>query len=697
MSSGLRLTRTYSLRSLLGIALIAVILVGFYRHVAVENLKTQETSFNVAVAQSLAVTLWPYYAEFVREAGFMPLEALADTPQFRAMHREIAERMRGLRVLKVKIYDAEGRTVFSTDLSQIGESASDNPAFARAMAGAPASELIYRGRLRSFDDEVLENIDVLSSYIPIRRQDGAAVEGGFEIFSDVTAMVNDIDRTSYTILGGVTGLLLLLYVFLLALVMRADRLLERHERENQRRQKTRMEYLARYDALTDLPNRSHFMELLSGAITRARRDGSRLGMIALSIDRFKLINDSMGHEYSDRALVEFARRLRACVGEEAIIARLGGDQFAIMDPSLGVPRQARAQAERIVERSAELLQVNGKDIVLTASLGLAALGPGAEDAESLAENAIAAMRKAKRLGRNGFVFFTPEPGTRPHERLGLEMDLRRALVAGQFVLHYQPRVDTHTGEVSSMEALLRWRHPDRGMLMPNDFIPLVEDMDLMVPIGAWALEQACHQVKAWQLAGHSGLRVSVNVSLRQFRAESLLESVRHALTASGLDAGSLELELTESVLADDIAKAQAIALELRALGVNIALDDFGTGYSSLSYLIHFPVTCLKIDRVFVTDLPHNTRHTALARTIATMASGLGMSTVAEGVENQAQYELLRDLGYTEAQGFWLGSPWAAEEVPEAIRNLEARKLLSPVSTPARLSLRARTPHQESTA
>ncbi|MDR2876932.1 MAG: EAL domain-containing protein, partial [Chromatiales bacterium] len=684
MSAELQLTRSYSLRSLLGIAIIAAVLVGFYRHIAVENLKTQETSFNVAVAQSLSVTLWPHYAEFVREAGFMPLEALADTPQFHAMRREITERMRGLRILKVKIYDADGRIVFSSDTSQIGEAGVNKPAFAHTTA--PTSELIYRS---SSDDEIFKNIDVLSSYIPIHAQEGGVVDGGFEIFSDVTDMVKDIKRTSYLVFGGVTSLLLLLYVFLVALVMRADRLIKRHERDNQQRQQTRMEYLARYDVLTDLPNRSHFMELLSAAITQAKRTGARLGMIALSIDRFKLVNDSMGHEYGDRALIEFARRLRDCIGTDAIIARLGGDQFAIMDASLGVPQLSKAHAEHIVERSAELMQVNGRDIVLTTSLGLAAFGPAAQDAETLVENAIAAMRKAKRLGRNDFVFFTPEPGNRAHERLKLEMDLRRALVDQQFVLHYQPRVDTHTGTVSSVEALLRWQHPQRGLLMPNDFISLIEDMDLVVPVGAWVLEQACQQVKAWQLAGHSNLGVSVNVSLRQFRAESLLESVRHALTSSNLDASALELELTESVLADDIAKAQAIALELRALGVTIALDDFGTGYSSLSYLIHFPVSCLKIDRMFVTDLPHNTRHVALARAIATMANGLGMSTVAEGVENQAQHELLRDLGYTETQGFWLGRPWVADEVPEAIDNLQARpQLLAPsCAAPTRLTRR----------
>ena len=694
MSSTLHLTRAYSLRSLIGIAIIAVVLVGFYRHIAVENLKAQETSFNVSLAQSLSATLWPYYAEFVRQARLMPAEALEHTPQFQAMQREIVDRMRGLRVLKVKIYDAEGRTVFSTDRGQVGADEFDNTALARAMAGEPASELVFHRRFSAFD-RVIEDVNVLASYIPIRRDEQSPVEGGFEIYSDVTPMVRDIERTSYTILAGVTALLLLLYAFLLAVVQRADRLIDQHERERQRHQQTRMEYLARYDALTELPNRSHFMELLSAAVTQARRDGSRLGMIYVSIDRFKLVNDSLGHEYGDRALVEFARRLRACVGEEPVIARMGGDKFAVMDRSLGVPHIAKAYAERIVERAASPMHVNGYDIVLTASLGIAAVGPAAEDAELLVENAIAAMRKAKQAGRNGFVFFSPEPGARPHERLGLEMDLRRALVARQFVLHYQPRVDTRTGEVSSLEALLRWQHPQRGLLMPAEFVSLIEDMDLMVPIGAWVLEEACRQTQAWHAAGHHRLRVSVNVSLRQFRADSLPHSVRRALTGSGLDSGALELELTESVLADDLVKARAILSELRALGVNVAIDDFGTGYSSLSYLIHFPVTCLKVDRLFVSDLPDNTRHAALVTAIAAMAKSLGLSTVAEGVENWAQYEFLRDIGYTEVQGFCLGPPRTAEEVPAAIAEFAGRLLARPEAAGARQLRVAEAANEES--
>lgn len=676
MTSRLRLTRAYSVRSLIGIALIAMVLVGFYRHVAIENLKTQETSFNISLARSLSMTLWPYYAEFVQESRYMPADALADTPQFHAMRREILDRMRGLRVVKVTIYDTGGLVVFSTDPAEIGSDGSSNPRFATAMQGTPASELLERGPFEGFEGTI-EDADVLSSYIPVRRDGNGPVEAGFEIFSDVTSMVADIRRTGYTIAAGVTTLLLLLYGFLLVVVQRADRLIDRHERDRLQREQAKLDYLTRFDALTDLPNRSHFMDLLAAAVARAGREGSRLGLIYLSIDRFKLVNDSLGHEYGDRALIEFARRLRGCVGGDPVIARMGGDQFAILDPALGTARAARECAERILGTAQQPIRLDGREIVLTASLGISLAGSGMSGAEQLLENAISAMRSAKQSGRNGFAFYRHDPERRPRERLVLEMDLRKGLERGEFELHYQPRVDTRTGEVGSLEALLRWRHPKRGLIMPDEFVPLLEDMDLMIPAGAWALAEACRQAAAWDRSGLEGLRISVNVSLRQFRSRSLIASVRSALVDAGLDPGRLELELTESVLADDLDEARHILTDLKAIGVDIALDDFGTGYSSLSYLIHLPVTCLKLDRVFVTDLPDNRHHVALTTAIVAMAGSLGLRTVAEGAETLEQYRLLQSLGYEEVQGFWLGAACAADEMPALVRDIAARSLGTP--------------------
>ena len=678
MDAKLRLTRNYSIRSLLGIIVVAAVLVSFYRYIAVRNLITQETNFNVSLARSMAVTLLPHHAEFMRDAAHIPPDRLAESPELQAMLREVIDRMRGLRVIKVKIYDTHGYTLFSTDTRQIGEDKSANHGFLRAMAGHPASELTFRDSFSSFE-QVIENVDVLSSYIPIRHDGEGRVDGVFEIYSDVTSLVHDIGRTGYTILAGVTVLLLTLYGFLLTVVRRADRMLQAYEAEQRQRQQARLDYLAHHDGLTDLPNRSHFMIRLSEAIARARAARTGLGIIYLSLDRFKLINDGLGHENGDRILVEFARRLRACVDDDGVVARMGGDQFAIMSPALATARAARLHAESIILRANQSMPIGGRDIVLTVSLGLAALQDGSEDAELLVEHAITAMRKSKEAGRNGFVFYTRQIDSKPQERLQMEMDLRRALERREFVLYYQPRIDTASGAVVGMEALLRWQHPERGLVAPMDFVPLLEDMELMVPVGAWVMEEACRQTSAWHAAGLPQLRVSVNLSLRQFRAASLADAVRHALQESGLDGKYLELELTESVLADNVAKARHVLERLKSLGVGVAIDDFGTGYSSLSYLINFPVTCLKIDRAFVADVAANPAHAALTTAIVAMADSLGLDTVAEGVETGAQLAFISTLGCSEVQGFWFSPPVPAHEFPAVVTAIEQR------SAPLRIS------------
>jgi diguanylate cyclase (GGDEF)-like protein len=678
LGAKLQLTRNYSIRSLLGIVIIAVALVLFYRTITIQNLITQETKFNVSLARSMAVTMLPHHAEFMRDAAHISPAELADSTRLQAMMREVVDKMRGLRVIKIKLYDTRGYTLFSTDTRQIGEDKSGNQGFLTAMAGQPASELTFRDSFSSFE-QVIENVDVLSSYIPIRRDEDGQVDGVFEIYSDVSSLVNDIERTGYTILAGVTVLLLILYGFLLAVVRRADRVLERYEEEQRQRHQARLDYLTHYDGLTELPNRSRFMAVLSESIAHARSGQTGLGIIYLSLDRFKLINDGLGHEIGDRILVEFARRLRACVDGDGVVARMGGDHFAILSTSFATARAARLHAENIILRSNQIMRVGGRDIVLTVSLGIAALQDDSDDADLLLEQAISAMRKAKESGRNGLVFYTRQIDSKPQERLQLEMDLRRALERREFILHYQPRVDVASRVVTGMEALLRWQHPERGLVAPMDFVPLLEDMELMIPVGAWVMEEACRQASAWHASGYPHLRVSVNLSLRQFRAASLVDAVCHALQESSLDGRYLELELTESVLADNVDKARHVLQKLKALGVGVAIDDFGTGYSSLSYLINFPVTCLKVDRVFITDVAANKAHAALTTAIVAMAESLGLDTVAEGVETSEQLEFISALGCSEVQGFWFSPPVSAHEFPAAIAAIEQR------SAPRRIS------------
>ncbi len=671
MSEPFRLIRVYSLKSFFGIAVVALALVFFYRAIAVDALKQQETKFNVALAQSLSITVWPTYSGFVRSAKTLPVDRLAAEPEIRQLHHDIAEKVRGLKIIKVKIYDSSGLTVFSTDRSQIGEIKAENEGFLVAMAGSPASELVFKDTFSAFED-VIENRNVLSSYIPIRQTADASIEGVFEIYSDVTPLVWDISRTGYTILGGVTSLSLLLYLFLLVTVRRADQIIKRQGQETQQRQQAKIQYLAHFDALTDLPNRTRYMEILAQAIRRAKDKAQGLGVICIAIDKFKIINDSLGHELGDKVLIEVARRLRASVHDGGTVARMGGDQFAIVIEGLSSQQTATFIAENIIGKFGKPIHEAGHEIVVTLSMGITIRQEEEEqdNAAQVVENAIAAMRVAKDKGRNCFVIYTREINAKAHGRFELEMGLRKALANREFVLHYQPRVNSETGRVNAVEALVRWQHPNQELVRPAEFIYLLEDMDLMVPVGEWIIAEACRQTKTWHDSGYPKLRVSVNLSLRQFRSDTLLNCVRKALGDSGLPAQYLELELTESVLADDIRQATNILRSLKELGVSLAIDDFGTGYSSLSYLMHFPVNCLKIDRSFIGDVTTNKDSAALTTAITAMAKSLGLETVAEGVETSEQLRFVTALGCTEVQGYLIGEPLPAEKLTDSL--LDAR-------------------------
>ena len=673
MRHPLRLSRTYSFRSLLGIGGVAVILVLFYRSVAIDNLKTLETGFNVSLARSLSLTLWPHYAEFMHDSQSMPFPALARTPQFQAMKREVNAKISGLRVINVRIYGPQGLMVFSTGSDEIGENHAGAPMVQRAMAGEAASTFLAPVPTSAArTDSVQQNQQrrLLSTFIPIRRDDRAPIEGVFEIQSDITPFVEDVRELSYTILGGVTTLLLLLYGFLLAVVQRADRLLKANEAERSEREQARLDRLARFDGLTDLPNRSYFMTLLNQSLKSEHRNGRGLAAIYIGLDRFKLINDTLKHEQGDRILIEIARRLRACLTESAVLARVGGDQFAILATYIGGEKEARAIAARIIEQINLPIELGGREVALTASIGIA-LNEGSGNGEALIENAISAMKQAKEYGGNGICCFARDPDSEPGKRLEIEMALRAAVARSEFVLYYQPRISASTGKVVAVEALLRWRHPSRGLVPPAEFVPVLEEIGLMVPVGSWVIAEACRQLRAWTVE-FPDLKISVNVSLQQFRSGLLVDEVRSALQRSGVSGSRLELELTESTLADDLESARAIAIEIKKLGVGLAIDDFGTGYSSLGYLIHFPVDCLKIDRIFIADLPDNDRHAALVTAITAMAGSLGLQTVAEGIETAAQDETARRLGCTELQGFWFSEPRPVEEIPDCIAELRER-------------------------
>jgi diguanylate cyclase (GGDEF)-like protein/PAS domain S-box-containing protein len=418
-----------------------------------------------------------------------------------------------------------------------------------------------------------------------------------------------------------------------------------------RQAEKRISYMARHDGLTGLPNRLLFHEHLDEALLRLRRGNEKLAIHCLDLDHFKDVNDTLGHPTGDKLLMAGADRLRSCMRAGDIVARVGGDEFAILQMALKGPLEAHALAERIENRTSEPYDIEGHQIMSGASNGIALAPADGETSDPLLQKADMALYRAKEDGRCTFRFFEPSMDACLRARHALERDLRKAIRFGEFELFYQPLIMLETGVITGFEALLRWRSPERGMVSPGEFIPLAEETGLIVPLGEWVLGKACAEAATWP----GDLTLAVNLSPVQFKKGNLPQVVRATLAGSGLPAARLELEITESILLEESKTNLGILRHLRALGVGISLDDFGTGYSSLNYLRSFAFNKIKIDRSFIAEVG-NTECLAIVRAIAKLAADLGIPTVAEGVETEAQRELIRKEGCTEMQGYLFSRP-----------------------------------------
>ncbi len=435
-----------------------------------------------------------------------------------------------------------------------------------------------------------------------------------------------------------------------------------------RRYEEQLVYQATHDPLTGLPNRTLLQDRLGQALAlEAFRRRTPLCVMFLDLDNFKKVNDTLGHTVGDMLLKAVANRLKNCVRGGDTVARLGGDEFIVVLPNVREVPDVVIVARKILDIFATPFLLMGHEIYITASIGIAIFPNDGETVDALLKNADAAMYHAKEQGKNNYQFYSEDMNTRVFERLALETSLHRAVKQREFLIHYQPRVDLRTGRISGVEALVRWNHPEMGLVSPARFIPLAEETGLIVPLGEWVLRTACAQNRIWQEEGLAPLRVAVNLSARQFRQENLIEMVGAVLAETGLDPRWLELELTESLVMQQAEKSAAVLRELAAMGIEVAIDDFGTGYSSLSYLKRFPIGNLKIDQSFVRDLCRDAEDATLVRTIITMAHGLGMRTIAEGVETLEQLEFLYRHGCEEMQGYYFSRPVSAEEFALLLR------------------------------
>ncbi|HEV7608455.1 MAG TPA: EAL domain-containing protein [Steroidobacteraceae bacterium] len=441
-----------------------------------------------------------------------------------------------------------------------------------------------------------------------------------------------------------------------------------------------LRHLATHDALTGLPNRVLLDDRLEQAIVHAERDAHRFAVLVLDLDRFKFINDSLGHRAGDELLNKFAQRLQGIVKKIDTVARVGGDEFVLVLGTAAHRSDAEGVAQRAIDTLRAPIRISGVDLHISTSVGIAFYPTDGTSSENLIAHADAAMYCAKQRGRNNLQFFEPGMDTATRERVRLESDLHTALENQEFELYYQPKVDTATDYFHSAEALIRWRHPERGIVMPEDFIPLAEECGLINAIGEWVLREACRQCREWQREGFPPLRVAVNVSASQFRQGDLLAVIHRAVNDAGLDPRCLELELTESAVMTNPEESTGILQKLNTMGVMVSVDDFGTGYSSMSYLRRFPIDKLKIDRGFVKDLMTRADDASIVQAIISLAHSLRLKVVAEGVETPEQLHSLKSMGCDQYQGFHFSPPLTASDFGALMRRREQSEIAAAETT-----------------
>ncbi|ABO49880.1 diguanylate cyclase/phosphodiesterase with PAS/PAC and GAF sensor(s) [Desulforamulus reducens MI-1] len=425
-----------------------------------------------------------------------------------------------------------------------------------------------------------------------------------------------------------------------------------------------LRYLAYHDSLTELPNRTLFNDRLSMALNQAHRNKNKLAVMFLDLDHFKKVNDTLGHDIGDQLLKGIAQRFSKLLRKGDTIARIGGDEFTILLHNITRAENASIVADKIIDTLANPWIIGNHEFHITTSIGIALYPDDGTDAESLLKNADAAMYQAKEMGRNNYQFYTPTMNAQTLRRFELENNLRRALDRKEFVIYYQPQVEIHTGKIVGVEALIRWQHPQRGMISPAEFIPMAEETGLIIPIGEWILRRACAQNKAWQDRGFSPMRVTVNLSARQFLQPHLPQYISNVLEDTGLGPQWLELEITESLAMKDVAFTEKTLIELRKMGITLAIDDFGTGYSSLNYLKRLPIDILKIDRSFIHDLNTESDDVAIISAIITLGHNLKMKVVAEGVETKEQLMFLRQQQCDLMQGYLFTKPLPVRELEQ---------------------------------
>jgi len=663
------LLRNFILVGLGSIILALFIVSTLVQRLSVENLVLVSENKNVALARLLVNDVWQEHAPGFEKIKLLSPAEIKRSGVYQQMQVDIGKHIRGVAILKVKIFDHTGLTLYSTDPAQIGEKKQLSANVERALAGEVVSKLAFRDKIYA-NEEMLTKRNVVSSYIPLRSRvydEASPIVGVIEIYSDVSSLYEQVGETRNNIIIIMAVAMLLLFAVLFLFVRKAAEVTGWHLQEKQKDEQ-RMRHIAYHDSLTGLPNREMFRLSLETAAARAERNERLLAVLFLDLDRFKTINDSLGHAAGDELLKEVAERLLTCVRVTDTVARLGGDEFTIILDNVTHVDEVEEVSRRILESLSQPVVIEGHEITNSVSIGITIYPLDERDIDQLLTNADAAMYAAKASGRHSYMFYAAGMNQSNSEKLELERKLRIALDENEYLLHYQPIVNLCKGNMIGVEALLRWNNEEFGIVSPDKFIPILEETGFITIVGDWVLMTACRKAMEWQQLGYEPMTMSVNISIIQFRRLEFVESVRHALQESGLDPKYLKLEITESTLMDQSDACLQKLNAIRDLGVSIAADDFGTGYSSLSYLKKLPIDILKIDRSFIMDVHKSSDSAAIVTAISALAHSLKLGVVAEGVEQIEELNFLAALSCNYIQGYFFSKPLVEEDLIAVMQN-----------------------------
>lgn len=656
------LLRYFTVISLSSLILASLFLGIYARKIFVDNLTKSEERNNVVLTQLLANSVWPNFNEFLTQAGGLTGDKIRKHPKTRLLNKFINDQVKDLNVIKIKIYNLDGLTVFSSDFKQIGNSKKEHKSFIQAKNGSVISKLSFRDKIYA-KKELIQDRNVIASYIPVKIGSQKTTVGVFEVYKDVTQIIKRIDLIQRKVIIGVVGTLTALFIILFFVIKNADKVIKKYNHE-QLEATEKIRQVAFYDNLTGLPNRLLFNDRIAHALQMATRIERLVVLMFIDLDRFKQVNDNLGHEAGDELLRQASLRFTQCVRTGDTVSRIAGDEFTIILENLKNVDFATTVANRIINKMAEPFSIGKKEVNVTCSIGISVYPFNDDDADSLVKKSDAAMFFSKSYGRNNYHYYSPDMHQHGSQRYQLESDLTTAIKESQFYLTFQPKVNLSDWTMHGMEALIRWKHPEKGIISPNDFIPILEDTGLIIKVGEWVLRESCRITKQFQDEGLPHLSVAVNISALQFRQPKFIDTVNAILKETKLEPQYLELEITESCLIDDAEENIKIMHALKDKGIRLTIDDFGTGYSSLNYLCKLPVDTLKIDRGFISGMTDNSQKRSVVTAIISFAHGLNLDVVAEGIETHEQLIFVNAMRCTSAQGYLLSKPISIDEFYE---------------------------------